>query len=257
MKRIGIFDSGVGGITVLKEVLKLFPNEEIIYFGDNLNAPYGDRGVSEIIDLSLKITDFLVYSEKVDIIVIACNTVTGAGIDIIKEKYKIPVIGVVEGAVKETLKITKNNKVGIMATTATVKSQVYPKKLKEGIAEIETYQVNCPGLVDIIEKGWEDTEENFKVLEGYLNKFPKDIDSLILGCTHYPIILKEIKRYFKGNVIDPAKETALSLQNVLELNSREKVGNIRFYVSGEVEKFREISEKILNLKIEKVEKIKL
>ena len=252
--KIGVFDSGVGGTSVLKEILKNFPNEDIIYFGDNLHAPYGDREIDEIKKLCLKVSDFLVYEKNVDVLVIACNTATAVGKDEMEKRYSIPVIGVVESGVKDAIYATKNNKIAILATSATVKMGIYENEILNKNNACKIRQIEAPLLVGIIENGWKEITENMLILEYYLNKIPNSFDTLVLGCTHYPLIRKSIEKLFKGNIVDPAFETVNTLKKILK-SSDKKNGKIEFYVSGDVEKFKKVAENFLKMKIENIKNI--
>lgn len=255
MRTIGVFDSGVGGVSVLKEVIKEFPYDNIIYFGDSLHAPYGDREIEEIRALCLKVSDFLVYEKKVDAIVIACNTATGAAMYIMNERYHIPVVGVVNNGVKEGIRVTKNKNIGVIATPATIKMDIYLKEFNRIDKNLNIYQVKCPLFVGMIEKGWIDNDESNQLIKGYLSNLPENVDTLILGCTHYPLIEKYIKRHFTGNIVDPAKETAKSLKLIIGEGASSKKTSIKFFVSGDSQKFKEVAQEFLGTAIDKVEKI--
>lgn len=255
MRTIGVFDSGVGGISVLKEILKEFPNDNIIYFGDSLHAPYGDRSIDEIRKLCLKVSDFLVFNKKVDALVIACNTATGAAINIMQDRYDIPVVGVVDNGVKEAINTTANNFIGIIATPATVKMNIYPDTIFKLAPKNNVFQVECPSFVAMIEDGWVDSIESNNLIKSYLDKFPENIDTLILGCTHYPLITKYITRYFSGKIVNPAKETSKSLKTLIgERNFKINPSRV-FFVSGELKKFKKVAEEFLEQPIEDIRKI--
>ena len=257
MRTIGVFDSGVGGVSVLKEVMKEFPYDNIIYFGDSLHAPYGDREIEAIRSLCLKVSDFLVYEKKVDAIVVACNTATGAAMHIMKERYNIPIVGVVDNGVKEGIRVTKNKNIGVIATPATIKMNIYLKEFNKFDSSLEISQVKCPLFVGMIEKGWVDDSNSNKLIKDYLNNLPKDVDTLVLGCTHYPLIEKYIKKYFSGNIVDPAKETAKSLKILIgEVGKKEKT-HIKFYVSGDCQKFKDVAQEFLGTAIDKIERTTL
>lgn len=261
MAKIGVFDSGVGGITVLKEIDKIFPEDTIIYYGDNKNAPYGERTIENIRELCIKIGDFLVRN-KVDAIVIACNTATAASLEALQERFThIPVIGVIESGAKTALEITENNCIGIFATPATVAMEAYPKTLKSIKPSILTFQKGCSLLCPMIESGWKDDEKSKKIVREYLRFIPEEADTLVLGCTHYPIIKNTIAQYFKGKIVDPAKETALTLRKELLCCDPEKINcgdrSREFYVSGETGKFKKVAEEFLGKKIEKIYQIAL
>jgi glutamate racemase len=259
MAKIGVFDSGVGGITVLKEINKIFPKDTIIYYGDNKNAPYGERTIENIRELCLNIVEFLVMN-RVDAIVIACNTATAAALDTLKERFThIPIIGVIESGSKTASKTTLNNCIGIFATPATVAMEAYPKTLKTINPSISVFQKGCSLLCPMIEAGWNENKESKKIVKEYLSFIPEEVDTLVLGCTHYPIIKNTLAKYFKGQIVDPAKETALLLKKELFLYGSEKInnenGSREFYVSGETEKFKKVAESFLGEKIKHIYQI--
>ncbi|WP_319371317.1 glutamate racemase [uncultured Ilyobacter sp.] len=261
MAKIGVFDSGVGGITVLKEIIKNLPGEEIIYYGDNKYAPYGNRTVENIRELCLNIGEFLVKS-KVDAIVIACNTATAASIDILKERFPfIPILGVIEAGARVAEETTASRCTGILATPATVAMGAYPRAIQSIDSSLSVIQRGCPEFCPMIEDGWEDTLENEEIVKGHLSHIPEQADTLVLGCTHYPIIKNIIARFFKGRIVDPAEETAISLRKELLLNSikinESGKGHTEFYVSGDTEKFQKVAESFLGQKIEKIYQIDL
>ena len=255
MRTIGVFDSGVGGVSVLKEVMKEFPYDNIIYFGDSLHAPSGDREIEEIRALCLKVSDFLVYEKKVDAIVIACNTATGAAMHIMKERYQIPIVGGVNNGVKEGIRVTKNKNIGVIATPATIKMDIYLKEFNRIDKNLNIYGVKCPLFVGMIEKGWSDNEESNQLIKDYLSSLPQNVDTLILGCTHYPLIEKYIERHFSGNIVDPAKETAKSLKSIIGEGRPNKKNFIKFFVSGDSQKFKDVAQEFLGTTIDNIEKI--
>jgi len=214
MYKIGIFDSGVGGLTVLKEIQNVVPSSHIIYYGDNGNAPYGDKIEVEIKELCLKIGDFL-YENEVDVIVIACNTATAASIKAMKNKFPIPVIGVIEPGIRAALEVTQNKNIGVILTPASAKMGAY-KNVFDVIAP-KTYSLTekgCKLICPMIENGWEDYYGNYltdEIIKLYIEQISSEIDTLILGCTHYPIVEKNIAKYFKKKIVNPANETANEL----------------------------------------------
>ncbi|MGL4863944.1 MAG: glutamate racemase, partial [Cetobacterium sp.] len=203
----------------------------------------------------LKVSDFLVYEKKVDAIVIACNTATGAAMHIMKERYHIPVVGVVNNGVKEGIRVTKNKNIGVIATPATIKMDIYLKEFNRIDKNLNIYQVKCPLFVGMIERGWIDNEESNQLIKDYLSNLPQNVDTLILGCTHYPLIEKYIKRHFIGSIVDPAKETAKSLKTIIDEGGSSEKTSIKFFVSGDCQKFKEVAQEFLGTNIDKVEKI--
>jgi len=201
--KVGIFDSGVGGLTVLKTLLKKYPNNEYIYYGDTLNIPYGNKSISELYKLSSKIIEFLI-SNKVDIIVIACGTISSNCIDYLKEKYKIPIYDIISPVINY-LNNSNYQNIGIIATSNTINSHYFKNNLKKN-----TYEIASPKLVPIIESNNLSNLEN--VLDEYLVLYKNKIDLLVLGCTHYPIIKKYIDKYFnyKIPILDMSEYISLS-----------------------------------------------
>lgn len=257
---IGIFDSGVGGITVLKEILKILPNENIIYYGDSANAPYGEKSASKIQKLSLKIMDFFL-ANKCKIVVIACNTATAASLNFLKERFSIPIIGVISAGARLALETTKNKKINLLATPFTVKSNSYTDALTTIDPNIFLFQEGCPEICPMIERGWESFKNREDILFSHIKKLNSEADTLILACTHYPLIKNDISKFFRGTIIDPSKETALELYNFLNknnlLNSQENKGKLEFFVTGDKKRFIDVAEKFLEFKINNVYLIKV
>ena len=185
-KAIGIFDSGVGGLTVFEEIRKELPNENVIYLGDTKNFPYGNKTKEEIIEFATKNTEMLIKMGA-KIIVIACGTATSQAIDVLKQKFSIPIIGIIEPTV-EYIKEQNYKDVGVIATEGTIRSGAWEQKLKEKIPDINVINKACPMLATIAEEGKAKSEEGRRVIKEYMKPFKdKKIDKIILGCTHYPI----------------------------------------------------------------------
>lgn len=258
---IGVFDSGVGGITVLKEIVKLLPHESILYVGDNKNAPYGERTHEEILSYCEKIIEFLL-KKKCKAVVIACNTATATALPALTKKYTIPIIGVIEPGARAAVKADRKGKVAVLATPYTCSTKAYNREIGKLSDEVDVWNISCKEWCPMIEAGWEEQENRGEILERYIKEIPKDTESIILGCTHYPIIRDEIERLIpEKTLIDPALETAFELKKVLErknlLREENLSGNLNFFVTGEGEKFKKTAEKFLNMKISQVEKIEL
>lgn len=249
---IGIFDSGVGGTTILKEILSILPNENILYYGDSKNSPYGQKSAEEIKNLCYRILDFFV-EKNCKAVVVACNTATAAALESLKSRYSIPIIGVIDAGVKGALKLTKNRDISVLATPFTVSSGAYIKEFKKISDDIQISQEGCPEFCTMIETGWEKFEDRDILLKNHISQLSKNSDTLILGCTHYPIIRKDIEKQFSGNIVDPAKETALELYTLLQstdnLNPSTLLGNLSFFISGDKESFKKIAEKFLGFEI--------
>lgn len=260
---IGVFDSGVGGLTVLKEIVGLLPYENIIYFGDTLRAPYGDKDDEIILRYSLEVADFL-YKKNVKAIVIACNTATARALDAIVERFDIPVIGVVDSGVKGALNITRNNKIGIAATKSTINSGIYSSEIKKNNIDIEVYEKACPLLCPLVEEGYVNDEFLGIIIKNYLNQLIcEDIDTLVLACTHYPLLKKHFEYILgeKVKIVDPALGTANKLKEILlennTLNLSGEKSEYNFYVSGDINKFKKILNLVFNtanIEVGKVER---
>ena len=256
---VGIFDSGIGGLTVLKEVRKILPNEEIFYFGDTARVPYGEKTKDLIIGYSKEIIDFLL-TKKISALVIACNTATALAAEELKTAYDIPIIGVISAGVRSALSMTKNNKVGIIGTKATINSGKYKEEMNKRNKDIIVYQKACPLFVPLVEEGLVSGKIVDEVIKMYLDDFSDNIDTLILGCTHYPLLKKEIQKlYPRLNIVDPAMETALDLRTALEKNNslEDKTGNVKYYASDGINHFKTIGNMFLDEKIEDIELVKL
>ncbi|MCJ8342105.1 MAG: glutamate racemase [Cetobacterium sp.] len=261
MYKIGVFDSGVGGLTVLKEIEALLPNSHIIYFADNANSPYGDKTGDEITKLCIRIAYFLTM-RNVDAIVIACNTATAAAFETLKNKFNVPIIGVIEPGVRTALKASKNGDISVIGTLATMNLNAYKKTFFALAGEkIKITQRGCKLLCPMIENGWIDKYTSYftdEILRLYLEGISENSDTLILGCTHYPLIKDDIRKFFTKTIIDPAHETALELLHSLK-NNEPKNKNIKplvqFIVSGEINNFRKIAEKFLKRDISNIIKM--
>ena len=257
---IGVFDSGLGGLTVLKEIIKVLPNENIVYFGDTARVPYGPRSKETIMEYTFQAINFLI-SKNVKAIVIACNTATARCLKEANEKYNIPIIGVIEAGARTASYSTKNKIVGVIGTEGTVNSKAYDKEIKKIDNEIKIVSKACPLFVPIIEEGWADTEVAHLTAKEYLKELlEQDIDSLVLGCTHYPILKKTIGDIVgeKIKLVNPAKETAKDLSVILEQqNILRGNGNAsyEYYVSDIPEKFISIGQQFIKRDMDDVEKI--
>ncbi len=259
---IGVFDSGLGGLTAVKEIKKRLPCEDIVYFGDTGRVPYGTRSKETIIKYSRNDINFLL-SKDVKIIVIACGTASSAALPEICGDYKVPIIGVVESASKEATEATKNGKIGIIGTGGTIKSGSYEKLIHSIAPGVAIFKKACPLFVPLVENGHFDTEVARLITEEYLTEIKEaGVDTLILGCTHYPLLKKTISEFMGENVtmIDAGAEVAKRLERVIsekgmETEKTEK-GRCRYYVSDNVDGFETLGGMFLSEKIDGlVEKI--
>jgi len=248
---IGVFDSGVGGLTVAREIMRQIPNEKIIYFGDTARVPYGSKSKDTVTRFSKQIVRFL-QSFDVKTIVVACNTASAYALDELEEEIDIPVIGVVKPGAKMAAQATKNKRIGIIATEGTISSGIYEKFLKTTNPEVEVFGKACPLFVPLAEEGWLSDNVTKQVAERYLAELKqKQVDALVLGCTHYPLLREVIGEVMGPEVtlVNPAYETAKELCYVLEdkhlLREAESSPVHKFYVSDGAEKFRRFANSIL------------
>ncbi len=254
---IAVFDSGFGGISVLKKLLDILPNENYIYLGDNCNIPYGDKSKEEITQLSIKILDFLI-KQNCKMAVIACNTITASSYDILKERYNIPIIEVISNGVEDIIDNTKNNNVSIMATEFTVHSNVYYDKIFNYNKKIKVTQVACQKLCPMIENNWCSYDDRLNVLEEYVKRIDDDSDTLLLACTHYPFIMDDIKDVIDRkktnikNIIDPSQKIALSIKKYLIDNNLVNTsgGNLKFFTTGNKKDFNDFVSKYIKIDYE-------
>jgi len=259
---IGVFDSGIGGLTVLKEIRKVLPNEKIFYFGDTARVPYGEKTKELITRYSKEIVEFLLDKE-VSAIVVACNTATALALEELRKTFKIPIIGVIKAGAKTAINTTKSGNIGVIGTKATVNSKRYEEEIKKLSENVKVIAKACPLFVPAVEEGILDGKLVDQIIKTYLDDFEKEIDTLILGCTHYPLLKSAIgKIYTDLNIVDPARETALDLKEILEeknllKNDATKNREVKYYVTDGKDKFKEIGIMFLDENIEKVELVKL
>lgn len=259
---IGVFDSGLGGLTVLKEIKKILPNEDLVYFGDTARVPYGPRSKETIMKYTFQAINFLL-TKDVKAIVIACNTATARSLVEAQEKYDIPIIGVIEAGARTAAASTKNGKVGIIGTEGTIKSKAYNTEIKKIDRRIKVYGKACSLFVPIVEEGWANTEVARLTAKEYLKDLEeKGVDSIVLGCTHYPLLKRTIGEEvgMEVKLVNPARETAIDLKNILIernlLNTKEELGECKYFVSDINVKFPSIAREFLKTKIE-VEKVEI
>ncbi|MEW6109843.1 MAG: glutamate racemase [Nitrospirota bacterium] len=260
---IGIFDSGIGGLTVLKEIFTELPGESTIYLGDTARVPYGIRSPETVIRYSFENARFL-FSKDIKMLVVACNTASSVSLDLIKKNVSIPVIGVIDPGAKAAVSSTGNKKVGVIGTEATIKSNSYTKAIKAIDSNVEVFSLPCPLFVPLVEEGWTDNKIAEMVAEKYLESIKNTgIDTLVLGCTHYPLLKKVLLKVMGENVslIDSAIETAREVRSTLDSLSLLKPGSgeilREFYVTDSPERFINVGEKFLGRKIDYIKKIEL
>ena len=215
---IGVFDSGVGGLTVVREIMRNLPNEEIVYFGDTARVPYGSKSKETVTRYSRQIVRFL-QSKEVKAIVIACNTASAYALETIKKELDIPIIGVVEPGARVACETTVNDRIGVIGTEATVHSGIYTSFIRRQKPDVQVVSKACPLFVPLVEEGWLKDPITMEVARRYLEELLQyDIDTLILGCTHYPLLRSTVQKIVgeKVNLVNPAYETARDLKKLLE-----------------------------------------
>ncbi|MBF0490546.1 MAG: glutamate racemase [Candidatus Omnitrophica bacterium] len=258
---IGVFDSGLGGLTVVKELFMSLPEENIIYFGDTARVPYGTKSRETIIRYSREIVSVLL-KHKVKMIVVACNTASSLALDVLQKECPVPIIGVIDPGAKKAALSTKSKKVGIIATQSTVKSGKYAKRLKDFEPKVHVISQPCPLFVPLVEEGWFDHDITFRVAKEYLADFKKEgIDTLILGCTHYPLLRKTIARVMgsKVTLIDSAREVAMEVKEILGaqkmLRHDRKSPEHMYLVSDEPEIFKFRAVRFLGTSVKNVKRV--
>ena len=262
---VGVFDSGVGGLTVAREIMRQLPNENLVYFGDTARVPYGSKSRDNIIRYSRQIIHFL-KTKGVKAIVIACNTASALALDVVREESDIPIIGVVEPGARAALQITQTKKIGVIGTEATVQSAMYGKIIKGLDPTVSVTGKACPLFVPLVEEGFAKHKVTEEIIDYYLASMKEsDIDSLILGCTHYPLLRSRIRAYLgdKIQLVNPAYETAMDLKYILKESGMENAGKegehatYSFYVSDAADKFKQFANSILPYDIETTQQINI
>lgn len=260
---VGIFDSGVGGLTVAREIARQIPNESFVYFGDTARVPYGSKSKETIIRYSRQIVRFL-QTKKVKAIVVACNTASAFALDTIEKELDIPAIGVVKPGAKSAVENTTNKRIGIIGTEGTINSELYTQYIHSIDPEVTVFGKACPLFVPLVEEGMLHDPVTDEITRRYLDEMKeKDIDSLILGCTHYPLLRSTIRKIMgEGvNLVNPAYETAISLKKMLKENGISAENSAKphyeFYVSDAAEKFRTFANSIMPFEIDETNRINI
>jgi glutamate racemase len=257
-KPIGVFDSGIGGLTVVQALMKRLPHENIVYFGDTARVPYGPKSPQVVREYSAQDTDFLV-SHHVKMIVVACNTVSSVALDVVQKHARVPVVGVILPGARAAVGVTKKKSIGVIGTVGTIMSKAYTNAIRQLDASITVVGQACPLFVPFAEEGWIDHKATELVAREYL--FPlklQKIDTLVLGCTHYPILKDVIGKVFDGCVelIDSGEAAASEVAELLDStdlrNESTEKANIRFFVSDIPHKFAEVGERFLGQKLGRV-----
>ena len=258
---IGMFDSGIGGLTVLKEVKKLLPSEHILYLGDSARVPYGSKSPQTVTRYALESAIFLL-TKGIKLLVIACNTSSALALHILKKKLPIPVLGVIDPAAVEAARLTRTKRVGVIGTRATTRSMAYEKAVRKLDAEIEVVSMACPLFVPIVEEGLENDKIARLVAEKYLGSFKHSgIDVLVMGCTHYPVLEGVIAASLgKGvSIINTGKETAKVVMKTLRqkgMTNDSGKGGCEYFVTDSPDTFKEIGGRFLGEDLNSVKFLK-
>ena len=263
---IAVFDSGVGGLTVAREIMRQIPNERLVYFGDTARVPYGNKSKETITKYSKQIIRFL-KTQNVKAIVVACNTASAYALDEIEKELEIPIIGVVKPGAKVAAEATRNKKVGVIATAGTIQSRIYAEYIEGIDKDIRVIGKACPLFVPLVEEGLLEDPVTDEIAQRYLSVLiDSGIDTLILGCTHYPLIRSTVGRVMGENVtlVNPAYETAIELKRLLEENhmlqdAKPALGTnqYQFFVSDGAEKFQHFANTIFKYGILAVKQINI
>ena len=261
---IGVFDSGIGGLTVTREIMRQLPDENIVYFGDTARVPYGSKSKENIIRFSRQIVRFL-KTRHVKAIVVACNTASALALDTLRQETDIPVMGVVEPGARAAVRETRNGKIGVIGTEATIRSEMYTQVIRRMLPDAEVIGNPCPLFVPLVEEGFAKHKIAEEVIDIYLSELRKtDIDTMILGCTHYPLLRSTLRRLMGEDVVlvNPAYETAIELKQLLEERGLERDGaeplqgeKYQFFVSDLAEKFTSFATSILPNEVKETRKI--
>ena len=261
MKPIGVFDSGVGGLTVVKELIEQLPGEDIVYFGDTARVPYGIKSKETVIRFSIENILFLL-KQNVKLICVACNTVSSFALPVIKSHFRVPIVGVISPGVREAVYASKNKRIGVIGTRGTIKSRSYEIQIKHLQPKAKVTAVACPLFVPFAEEGWLNGAVVKEVVRTYLGPLKKaGVDTVILGCTHYPLLKPVIKEAMGKNItlIDSAKQVAIEVKKILSnegmLNEGRRKANHQFYVSDNPEWFSGLAQRFLGRPVKKASKV--
>jgi glutamate racemase len=257
---IGMFDSGFGGLTVARALIDLLPGEDLVYFGDTGRYPYGPRDLDEVREFSRQITSFLVRECAVKLVVVACNTAAAAALELLQFEFDVPIVGVINPGVRSAIAVTTNQRIGVIGTVGTVGSGAYDRAVRGHRSPVELTQAACPGFVEFVEKGETESEQVRVLAERLLDPVKRaGVDTLLLGCTHYPFLARTIGEVMGREVVlvSSAEETAFEVANLLEetglVRRSEGKGSHRWISSGDVDWFASLGRRLLGPEIDEVE----
>ena len=256
---IGVFDSGIGGLTVARELFRVLPNERVVYLGDTARVPYGNKSKETVVKFSTESVLFLM-DQKVKLVVVACNTASSFALPALRKFSSTPVLGVIDPGVEAALQATRSGRIGVIGTTSTIGSGAYQKGIKRRAPKAQVVSVSCPLFVPFAEEGW----VSDKIIESVAHKYlaplkSSKIDTLILGCTHYPLLKNTIAKVMgeKVRLVDSATQTALKasllLKKLNQLNTARRSGH-RFFVTDEPKQFSKLSKRFLGKSIGQVQR---
>lgn len=259
---IGIFDSGIGGLTVVRQVHRVLPAEDIVYLGDTARVPYGTKSPGTVVRFACEDTQFLMQ-QRVKAVVVACNTASAWALPTLKRRFDVPVFGVIAPGAAMALRRTRNGRIGVIGTSATIRSEAYTRAILALDGTAKVFSRACPLLVPLVEEGWTNRAETRSILHEYLSPLlRRGIDTLVLGCTHYPLLKPAIRAVMGGDValVDSAESCAEYLRGDLGERKlldpgRRRVGVIRPYVTDEVGRFEWFSRRFLGTRIERPRKV--
>ena len=259
---IGVFDSGVGGLTVVREIMRLLPEERIVYLGDTARLPYGSKSPKVVDKFSSQALRFLL-KQDLKLIVIACNTVSALSLRKLRKSSPLPLIGVLESGAKRGIEVTRNGIIGVIGTKATIRSRAYPKLIRSLDPKVKVISRSCPLLVPLVEEGWSKSKITYQVASIYLKPLLRqNIDTLILGCTHYPL-LKGIFQDIVGEkvvLVDSAQEVAKKVKELLRRRNIRKRGGSpehTFYISDISRRFVHMGRQILGRELNNLREVNL
>ena len=237
-RAIGVFDSGVGGLTVLRELRRQIPGESLVYLGDTARVPYGTKSAPTVLRYAMEAAQFLCRQQHVKLIVVACNTASAVALETLRNKFEVPVVGVIEPGAMRAVEVTRNGHVGVIGTEGTVRSRAYERALKSLSPDVKVSSVACPLFVPLAEEGWAEHEVALLAAKDYLAPLlEQGVDTLVLGCTHYPLLTKTLQRVVGENVylVDSARELAKAVSLLLAdqqlLRQVEPTATTRFFVT--------------------------
>ncbi len=260
---VGVFDSGVGGLTVLRELLAALPGERFLYFGDTARFPYGTKSRETVTRYAIEIANYLITAHDIKMLVVACNTASSLALPVLRKIYKIPVVGMVDPCVRRAASLARRDSIGVIGTAGTIRSGAYEQALRAAVPSARIRSMPCPLLVSLAEEGWVENEIARSVVAEYLAPFRSDPpDALILGCTHYPVLKRAIREFLDGAtvLIDSGEEAARVVDILLSEGGAKGEGGpagAHFLVTDDPEHFARVGRSIFGTEMDSVERVVL